>query len=64
LKTSFENIYDMYCPMLYGIALALCPTTKKAEEILTLTFQKVHQQNLNWQERKPFSIDLIKLMIQ
>lgn len=54
----------MYCPMLYGIALALCPTTKKAEEILTLTFQKVHQQNLNWQERKPFSIDLIKLMIQ
>ncbi len=64
MKTDFENIYDRYSPMLYGIALQLCPATKKAEEILVLTFKKIEKQNLSFDNNKPLSIILIKLIIE
>lgn len=64
VKTSFENIYNAYCPMLYSIALQLCPTRKIAEKILLNAFKKVYQQNIVLQEKKPFCIDLIKIIIQ
>ena len=65
LKTSFENIYDAYCPMLYNIALQICPDKSKAEKILLLVFKKLyHQDKGERMDKKPFCIDLIKLIIQ
>ena len=63
MKTSFENIYDAYCPMLYSIALQVSPTRKIAEKILINTFRKIYHQT-DFQKKKPFCIDLIKMIIQ
>ena len=63
MKNSCQNIYDVYCPLLYSIALQLCPTTHEAERILTLTFKKVHRKNLTWEEGQPLCFPLIKLII-
>lgn len=54
----------MYSPMLYSIALQLCPATKKADEILVSTFKKIKKQNLNYDGCKHLSIKLIKLIIE
>jgi hypothetical protein len=64
LKTVFENIYDRYCPLLYNIALQLCPNEQQAEKILILTFQKIKRQHLFYHENKPYFVDLIKLLVQ
>lgn len=63
MKSDFENIYDVYCPVLYGIALQLCPTEVMAEDILVKTFQTLYQKKSVWQEDKHYCIPLIKLMI-
>ena len=64
MTADFENIYDVYCPVLYSIALQLCPTVAKAEEILVETFRKVHSQKSVWQNDKPSCMPLIKLTIE
>ena len=61
---NFANIYDTYCPMLYGIALKICHSKRKAEELLIITFKKLYQQNIV-QERYPaYCITLIRLIIK
>ena len=63
MKPDFEYIYDVYCPMLYSIALQLCPTEAQAEEILVETFKKMHRQNSAWQNDRLLFIPLIQLLI-
>lgn len=50
--------------MLYSIALQVSPSRIIAEKILLNTFKKVYQQYIVLQEKKPFCIDLIKVIIQ
>jgi hypothetical protein len=64
VKSTFENIYDTYCPILYSIALQVCDNKATAEKILLKTFRKVYQKKTDWQEQRPFCIDLIKMIIQ
>ena len=46
--SQFEHIYDKYCSMLYGISLQICYSNKnEAEELLTSTFKKIHEQDIN-----------------
>lgn len=63
MKADFENIYDAYCPVLYSIALQLCPTEEQAEQILVETFKKMHSQKSVWQNEKRLCIPLIKILI-
>ncbi len=63
MKADFENIYDAYCPVLYSIALQLCPTEEQAEQILVETFKKIHSQKSVWQNEKRLCIPLIKILI-
>lgn len=63
-KRTFENIYDAYCPMLYNIALQVCPTHTQANKILVITFKKLHRQKIEWMGKLVFCVDLIKLIIQ
>lgn len=61
---TFESLYDTYSPMLYTIALEISPTEKQAEEILSTTFLKAHQQNLIQKNKHSLCATLIKLTIQ
>lgn len=63
MNTSFENIYDTYCPMLYSIALQVSPNRVTAEKILINTFKKIYYQTES-KKIKPFCIDLIKMIIK
>lgn len=61
---TFEDIYDKYSPMLYGIALEISTSESEGEEILISTFQKVHSQNLIQSTNYSICGTLIKLLIQ
>lgn len=63
-EIKFENIYDTYSPLVYGIALEISPTTEIAEQILFRTFQEVFDQNLIEQKHPSFCVTLIKLVFQ
>ena len=60
----FENVYDTYSPMLYGIALGISATKKEAGEILIHTFKEMYQQDLIKHKHPSLCIALIKLIIQ
>ena len=60
----FENIYDTYSAMLYGISLSISTTEKEAKVMLINTFIKVRQLNLTEQNYPSICITLIKLLIQ
>lgn len=38
--TAIEKIYDLYSPVMFGIAMEVCSTEKEAEEILISAFKK------------------------
>lgn len=63
MDPNFEKIYDVYAPVLYSIALQLCPTEAKAEEVLLATFNKIYTQKLILLNERPSYITLIKLTI-
>ena len=50
--------------MVFGIALQLCHTNKKAEKVLVLTFEKAYHHNMDRLKGKGACIDLIKLTIK
>ena len=60
----FENIYDTYSPMMYGIALKVSTNKKDAEQILISTFQKIQQQNFIEKKHVSLSIALIKMTVE
>ena len=63
-EIKFENIYDKYSPIVYGIALEISPTTEIAEQILFRIFQEVYTQNLFEQNHPSLCVTLIKLVFQ
>ncbi len=63
-QNSLAKVYDLYGPMLYGIALEICEVEKTAEEIIFTTFQKFVKQNYLNSKKELFCALLIKLMIQ
>lgn len=60
----FESIYDKYCSMLYGVALEICPSQKKAEELLLHTFRKIQQEDMNQEKHPAYCITLLRLIIR
>ena len=60
----FEKIYDRFSPMLYSIALEIAPSEKEAEEIMIITFQKLHRQKLMDTNQHSICATLIKLIIE
>jgi len=61
---SLDNVYNRYSPMLYSIALEISPTQIEAEEILIVTFIKMHKQKLIVQHHASICLMLIKLLMQ
>ena len=62
-KTS-EYVYDKYSPMMFGIALQISSTEKEAEQILSSTFQKIHNQKVHEQSHSGLCVKRIKLTIE
>jgi hypothetical protein len=60
----FENMYDKYSPMVYGIVLEISPTKEQAGQILVRLFQKVYEQNILQEKKHCLCATLIKLTIQ
>ncbi len=60
---SFENFYDKYCDMIYGIALEISPNKKIAEEILMSTFCKSHKLEIYLKDDPSHRMDLMQLAI-
>lgn len=60
---SFENFYDKYCDVLYGIAVEISPNKKIAEEILMSTFCKSHKLETYLKDDPSHHIDLMRLAI-
>lgn len=64
LHSSFEQIYDTYSSMLYGVALEISPDKNKAEDILFRTFIKINEQKSEIQQRSSMCLALMKLLIE
>lgn len=62
--SNFESIYDKYCPMLYGIAVEICHSQKKAEELLMTTFRKIHKEDISQEKYPAYCITLMRLIIK
>lgn len=60
----FENIYEKYSPMLYGIALQIDPEQKSAEQILIKTFKKIHEQEITQEKYPTYCLTLIHLILK
>ncbi len=64
-NSNFENIYDKYCGMLYGISLQICNSNKnEAEELLISTFKKIHEQDICPEKFPSYCITLIRFVIK
>ncbi len=61
---SFENFYDTYCDMLYGISLEISPNKKIAEDILIGTFCKSHELGIHLRDNPSHHMDLMRLAIR
>ena len=63
-NSNFKNIYDNYCPMLYSIALQICHSKMKAEQVLMNTFKKVYTQDITKHQYSIYSITLMRLIVK
>ena len=61
---NFEKIYEKYSPMLFGVALEICPSKKQAEELLLITFKKIHRDDINREKYPAYCITLLRLIIK
>lgn len=61
---NFKNIYDKYCPMLYSIALQICDSKIKAEQVLINVFKKIYNQDISQHTDSIYSITLMRLIIK
>ena len=61
---NFKNIYDKYCPMLYSIALQICDSKIKAEQVLINVFKKIYVQDISQHTDSIYSITLMRLIIK
>lgn len=62
--SNVETVYEKYCSMLYSIALQICDTKKKARELLTTTFKKIHQEDISKEKYPYYCITLMRLIIR
>ena len=62
--SNFENIYDKYSPILYSIALQICNSKKKAEQVLMNTFKKVYTQDITKHQYSIYSITFMRLIVK
>lgn len=62
--SNFESIYEKYCPLLYGIALEICHSQKKAEELLMTTLKKIHMEEISQEKHPAYCIFLMRLIIE
>lgn len=62
--SDFENIYDKYCPMLFSIAVEICHSKNKAEELLMITFRKIHQEDISQEKHPAYCITLMRLILK
>ncbi|MEO6166019.1 MAG: hypothetical protein ABIO46_14400 [Chitinophagales bacterium] len=61
---TLEKIYDVYSPIMYGIALEVAGTEKEAEEILINTFQNVGLKSFPVYDHDIICSVLINLTLQ
>lgn len=61
---NLKNIYDKYCPMLYSIALQICHSKKKAEQVLINVFKKIYTQDMSRHKESIYSITIMRLIIK
>ena len=61
--SSFENVYDKYCPMLYSIALQIGGSKINAEKLLITTFKKLYHQEINFYQESIYCIKLMQILI-
>lgn len=61
---SLEYIYDVYSPVLYGIAFQISSDENEAEKILVATFRKIHKLELSSQANPNLCLELIKLTLE
>jgi hypothetical protein len=62
-QSIFENIYDKYAGILYGIALEICPDEECAEKVFIKTFKCIYDENRTAKNSPSYYIELIKLII-
>ncbi len=58
------EFFEIYSPMIFGIALQLSPNQQKAEDLLLKTFELIRANKLAEQSSSSRSIELIKLVLQ
>lgn len=62
--TAIEKIYDLYSPVMFGIAMKICGTEKEAEEILISTFEKLKSETFPYYDPGSICSLLINLTLQ
>lgn len=63
-QISFEQTYDKYSAMVYGLALKMTDSQKDAEEVLVNTFINLQKENLIEKKAHCICATLIKLTIR
>lgn len=61
---NLENLYDIYSPMLFSLALEITNSKKSAEEILVNTFIKIDRLKIAEEHHVSLSGKFIKLLVQ
>ena len=64
VQSAFENIYEKYSAIIYGIALEICPNVICAELVFTATFKKIYNSNITVQNSPIYYIELIRLVFR
>ncbi len=61
---SWKIIHDKYCPMLYGVALEICPVKKEAEQLLISSFKHIYTQEIIPEKYPAYCLSLMRLVIK
>lgn len=62
--TAIEKIYDLYSPVMFGIAMEVCGTEKEAEEVLIRAFEKIKSETFTYYDSGSICSLLINLTLQ
>ncbi len=63
-RPELSDFYDIYSPMVFGIALQISPNQQKAEVLLQKAFELIHEKDLAKLCPSTISIELIKLIFK
>lgn len=62
--TAIEKIYDLYSPVMFGIAMEVCGTEKEAEEVLISAFERIKSETFTYYDSGSICSLLINLTLQ